>query len=186
MTSAPTSRLPVLQTPVLQTPVLQTPRLRLVAPGPADDALYQAFYTDAEASAAYGGPLSPGAAQARLAADIGGWVLQGFGVWVLLLGPAQQRVGVCGFWQGRGWPRELTWWLLPGARGQGLALEASQAVVAQAYQAFGWPVVETYMNDENQAARALVLRLGGEKTGRQRFPDGLERDLYRIPPAAAR
>ena len=47
-----------------------------------------------------------------------------------------EYVGTCGFWQGRGWPRELTWWLLPRYRGQGLAKEASHAAVQHAYDVF--------------------------------------------------
>jgi hypothetical protein len=37
------------------------------------------------------------------------------------------------------------------------------------------------MKDDNRAARALVLRLGGVKIDRRVFPDGLERDVFRIP-----
>ena len=40
------------------------------------------------------------------------------------------------------------------------------------------------MNDTNQPAGALVQRLHGEKVGHQVLPDGLERDLYRIPDPA--
>jgi [ribosomal protein S5]-alanine N-acetyltransferase len=66
--------------------------------------------------------------------------------------------GTCGFWQGKGWPRELTWWLLPENRGAGLVYEASQAALLHAYGEFRWDSVETYMNDTNASARALVLR----------------------------
>ncbi len=168
----------------MQIPTLETDRLRLVPPGPACDAAYQRFYTDPVASAAYGGPLSRGAAWARLASDLGSWHLQGFGVWAVQRPADGEILGTCGFWQGRGWPRELTWWLLPEARGQGLALEASRAALRQAYRAWGWPEVRTYMNDDNAAARALVERLGGTRVAREAFPDGLERDVYRLPPPA--
>lgn len=162
-------------------PTLETPRLHL-RPLAADSAdAYRRFYTDPEASRAYGGPISAAAAWTRLAADLGSWGLQGFGVWAVERRDGSEIVGTCGFWQGLGWPRELTWWLLPEARGQGLALEASRAAIAHAHQAFGWPEVQTYMNDDNAAARALVRRLGGEPVGRQVFPDGLERTLYRLP-----
>jgi RimJ/RimL family protein N-acetyltransferase len=163
-------------------PTLETERLRLVPPGLAADALYQRFYTDADASAFYGGPLSPQAAWTRLAADIGCWHLQGFGMWVVERRSDGAQLGVCGFWQGRGWPRELTWWLLPEARGNGFAQEASRAAIAHAYRGFGWQTVETCMVDDNHAARALVLRLGAAKVERRRFPDGKERDLFRFPP----
>jgi RimJ/RimL family protein N-acetyltransferase len=166
-------------------PTLETARLRLLPPGVECDAAYASFYTNAEASRAYGGPLSAGAAWARLSADLGSWHLQGFGVWALQRKLEGDIIGTCGFWRGKGWPRELTWWLLPAARRQGFAREASIAAVRHAYESFGWNEVTTYMNDENEPARALVLNLGGIRTGRAGFPDGLQRDVYLIPRPAA-
>lgn len=163
-------------------PALHTDRLELVAPDGRCDGAYQRFYTDAAASAAYGGPLTPAAAWARLAFDVGAWALQGFGVWALQMRHDQAIVGMCGYWQGRGWPRELTWWLLPEHRGRGLALEASRAVVEHAYTAWNWPAVETYASDRNLPALALVARLGGVRMDRRLFPDGEERHVYCIPP----
>lgn len=176
------ARLRVASQP-MQIPTLHTERLALVPLSTACEGLYEEFYTDAEASARYGGPLTPGAAWARLSADVGSWHLRGFGVWAVQRREQQDLVGVCGYWQGKGWPRELTWWLLPRARGHGIAHEASLAAIHHAYRAFGWPVVDTYMEDTNGPARALVLRLGGIKTERRQFPDGLERDVFRIPQA---
>ncbi|WP_374349300.1 GNAT family N-acetyltransferase [Chitinimonas sp.] len=165
----------------MQIPTLDTERLQLLPPTLACDAVYQRFYTDAEASRHYSGPLTPAAAWARLASDLGVWHLQGFGVWAIQRRAEGDIVGMCGFWQGRGWPRELTWWLLPEYRGMGIAQEASRAAIDHAYRVFGWDSVQTYMNDNNMAARTLVERLGGIKFDRQIFPDGLERDLYRFP-----
>jgi RimJ/RimL family protein N-acetyltransferase len=162
----------------MKIPTLETARLLLLPLSEACEGLYDDFYTDAEASANYGGPLTSGAAWARLCADIGAWHLRGFGVWAIQRREQRDLVGVCGYWQGKGWPRELTWWLLPRARGAGVAHEASRAVIDHAYRVFGWPSVSTYMKDENTAARALVLRLGGAKTDRHLFPDGLERDVF--------
>lgn len=162
-------------------PTLEADRLRLIAPSGACASAYQAFYTDASASQHYGGPTSAAQARARLAADCADWQRRGFGVWALELKAEREIVGTCGFWQGTGWPRELTWWLLPRARGVGLALEASRAAVRHAYASFGWPEVHTCMRDDNAAARALAFRLGGHIVGRQRFPDGVERDLFLIP-----
>jgi [ribosomal protein S5]-alanine N-acetyltransferase len=165
----------------MQIPTLHTERL-VLRPLRADcESLYETFYTDADASKHYGGPLTRAAAFARLAADLGTWHLKGFGVWAIERRDHHDLIGVCGFWQGKDWPRELTWWLLPAARGAGYAQEASHAAIAHAYGIFGWPIVETYMKDENEAARKLVLRLGGICTRRQSFPDGLERDVFRLP-----
>lgn len=167
-------------------PTLETARLRLIPPSSACEASYLRFYTDAEASRAYGGPLTAGAAWTRLCSDAGAWQLQGFGVWALERKAHGDIVGTCGFWQGKGWPRELTWWLLPEVRGQGFAKEASIAAVDHAYRVLGWNEVQTYMNDENVAARSLVKALGGEPVVRKVFPDGLERQVFRIPaPGAA-
>ncbi len=165
-------------------PTIQSACLNLVPPGVEAERIYEEFYTDAQASATYGGPLTSTAARARLASDIEAWHLGGFGVWVIQRRQEQDFVGVCGYWQGKGWPRELTWWLLPRARGGGIAHEASRAAIDYAYRVFGWPVVETYMNDSNERARNLVLRLGGVKTRRQKFPDGLERDVFQISRSA--
>ncbi|HEX8610091.1 MAG TPA: GNAT family N-acetyltransferase [Telluria sp.] len=165
-------------------PTLHTERLALLPPSLACEALYDAFYTDAHASSPYGGPLTSAAAWSRLAADLGAWHLQGFGVWAIERRDTGALVGVCGFWQGKGWPRELTWWLLPEARGAGFAQEASRAAIEHAYRHFAWQSVETYMNDDNHAARALVLRLGGVVTGRHAFPDRIERDVFRLPRVA--
>ena len=165
----------------MRIPTLVTERLVLIPPDRSCEHLYEKFYTDADASVAYGGPLSTGAAWARLATDLGAWSLQEFGVWVIQQRASGDHVGVCGFWQGKGWPRELTWWLLPEVRGMGIAQEASSAAIAHAYDVFGWHTVETYMNDSNKPARALVLKLGGQTVKRQQFPDGVERDIFHLP-----
>jgi len=169
----------------MQIPTLETARLRLVPPSSECTSAYEKFYTDESASKAYGGPITPGAAWARLASDLGSWYLQGFGVWAVQRKLEQDIIGTCGFWQGKRWPRELTWWLLPEARGLGIAKEASLAAVACAYDLWQWKEVQTYMQDENHEARALVLRLGGVKISRQPFPDGIERDVFRLPRATA-
>ncbi len=162
-------------------PTLETERLQLVPLDRNCEQLYCNFYTDADASKAYGGPISSAAAWSRLNADLGSWYLSGFGVWAIKDKRSSELLGVCGFWQGKGWPRELTWWLLPDARGRGLANEASVAAIKHAYENFSWSEVATYMNDNNQPARALVEKLGGVKSRREEFPDGLERDIYIFP-----
>ena len=162
-------------------PTIETERLKLIPPNIEVFEAYRRFYTDAEASKMYGGPLSIEQVWARLKADVGSWHLLGFGVWVIQLKSDNSFIGTCGFWQGKEWPRELTWWVAPEARGKGIATEASKAALLHAYNEFEWELVETYMNDENIAARSLVEKLGGKKTRRESFNDGLDRDIYEIP-----
>lgn len=169
----------------MEIPALRTARLELVAPDPGCADAYERFYTDASASRDYGGPLSGAASWTRLAADLGSWYLQGFGVWALRKRGEADVVGTCGFWQRKGWPRELTWWILPAVRRQGLAKEASLACIEHAYSGFGWKEVATYMDDSNAAARAVATSLGGVVVARQAFPDGQERDIFRLPRPSA-
>lgn len=164
------------------TPVLTTKRLVLRMPEAGDHAAYARFFADAETSHFYGGPLMPHQAWDRLAADIGHFVLRGHGRFVATLDG--QVVGGCGILDVEGWPgHELTWWLLPEARGKGLAQEASRAVLDWAGQTLGRDMVETHFRDENLAARRLTEGLGGVRLRRDSFPDGIDRDVYGIPTA---
>lgn len=162
-------------------PAIETDCLKLIPPSLDSVELYETFYADQEASAFYGGPLTKEQVWARLKADLGAWHLLGFGVWVIQMKSEQCQVGTCGFWQGRDWPVELTWWVLPEHRGKGIATEASVAELSYAYNVLGWDKVETYMDDENVAASALAARLGGVKSHRERFPDGLHRTIFHLP-----
>ncbi|MFV0293938.1 MAG: GNAT family N-acetyltransferase [Paracoccus sp. (in: a-proteobacteria)] len=161
-------------------PVLITERLMLRLPKAGDYPAYTAFFSDADASYFYGGPLLPYQAWERLAEDIGHFVLKGFGRFVIC--KDGQVMGGCGILDVDGWPgHELTWWLLPTARDQGIAQEASRAVLTWAHDALGWEYVETHFRDENTPARRLTESLGGMKICRQTFPDGIDRDIYAIP-----
>lgn len=62
-----------------------------------------------------------------------------------------------------------------------MAIEASHAAIRHAYLSYGWPLVETHMDDDNFAARKLVAKLGGEIIAREAFPDGKSRNVYRLP-----
>ncbi|EPJ43656.1 MAG: acetyltransferase [Osedax symbiont Rs1] len=161
-------------------PTLSTERLKLIPPDESCFAAYEQFYTDADSSKAYGGPLSSSQAWERLMLDIGSWHLTGFGVWAIKEQQSGAIVGSCGYWQALGWPRELTWWLLKSARCKGYAQEASIAAIEHAYTQFGWDKVQTYMHDDNQAARSLVEKLGGVISSRMEFADSLSRNIYDI------
>lgn len=165
-------------------PILETERLLLRAPRDDDFPIYQAFYADKEASGFYGGPLRADGAWRQLAIDLGHWQLRGYGRWAVESRADGSMIGGCGLWWPEGWPRsELTWWLMPASRGSGFATEASRAAISFAYQVLKWDLVETHMDDGNDAARRLALRLGGKVIARETFPDGRERDVFALPPA---
>ena len=165
----------------IQIPSLETERLVLRGPEPGDFALYRDFYATATGEGGYGGPRRPDEAFRRLAADLGHWHLRGFGKWIVCLRDSGEPVGGCGLWHPVGWPsHELTWWLLPGARGKGYAAEASRAVIDHALGELRWDHVETHLRDTNDAARKLAERLGGEVIRRETFPDGVTRNVYKV------
>ena len=164
-------------------PTLHTDRLTLRAPTLDDLGAYRAFYdaTDVRVGK-YRGGRSADEIAGILLEDIDHWQAKSFGMWVLRDKASSKVVGGAGLAHPDDWPRhELTWWLMPDARGNGLATEASKAVIAWAYDDQGWPVVETHMRDENTAAHRLAERLGGVKSHRQAFTDGIERDVYVLP-----
>jgi [ribosomal protein S5]-alanine N-acetyltransferase len=163
-------------------PEIETDRLILRGPLAEDFPVYRDFFAKPEASAYYGGPLDADKAWRVLATDLGHWELRGFGRWSVIEKSNGEMVGGCGLWWPEGYPRsELTWWIIPQARRNGYAFEASCAAVRFGYAVLGWALVETHMNDDNVAARRLAEKLGGSVIVRERFPDGLERDVYALP-----
>lgn len=163
-------------------PTLVTRRLRLRGPQGGDLGAYAAFYADPQASHFYGGPLRRDQAFTTLCSDIGHWALKGFGKFTVTRDGAV--IGGCGIVHPEGWPsHELTWWLLPEARGTGIAQEASRVVLRWARDSLGRNHVETHFRDENIAARRLTETLGGRKLRRETFPDGIARDIWAIPAA---
>ncbi|NOR62051.1 MAG: GNAT family N-acetyltransferase [Rhodobacteraceae bacterium] len=160
-------------------PTLETERLTLRPPELADFPTYASFYADAVGSGDYGGPLRADQAFGVLCKDMGHWVFKGFGKWSIMRRADNTMLGGCGLVHPEGWPsHELTWWLHPDFRGQGIASEASRAVIEFAFKTLKWPAVETHMQDENSAARKLVESLGGQICRRDAFPDGISRNIF--------
>ncbi len=165
---------------------LETDRLRLCPPTAADLPAYQAFYdaTDVRVGK-YRGGRDAAQIAAILNGDMDHWQAKGFGMFMLRPRGSDTPVGGAGLAHPDDWPHhELTWWLMPAARGQGFATEASRAIVAWAYDDLGWPTVETHMRDENTAARRVAERLDGRLDRRETFPDGVARDIYALPRGA--
>ncbi|WP_428648451.1 GNAT family N-acetyltransferase [Roseibium sp.] len=161
---------------------LETERFILRPPEESDLPVYRRFFSDGDASGFYGGPLRDDQAWRVLAGHLGHWLLRGYGMWMIAPKGGGVAVGGCGFVWPDGWPRrELTWWLLPAARGTGAAVEVSNTAIRHAYDSYGWPLVETHMDDLNHAARKLVLKLRGQEIARESFPDGKTRTVYRLP-----
>ncbi len=155
--------------------------LTLRVPTPQDLARYAAFYDVSDVKiGGYRGGRSEAEVEAILARDLAHWDDKGFGMFLVFDDDA--FMGGTGLAHPDDWPcHELTWWLMPQARGNGIATRASRAVIDWAYDTLGWDSVETHMRDENEPARRLAKRLGGQIDRRQTFPDGVARDVFVLP-----
>ena len=166
------------------TPRLTTERLTLRAPKEGDRALYAAFYASSDLTVgSYRGGRSADEIVAILNRDRAHWQRHGYGMFLLEDRATGSVLGGAGLVHPEGLPgHELTWWLLPHARGKGFALEASLAVVDWAHDGLGWTRVETFMRDENTPARRLATRIvatrGGRQDRRETFPDSVTRDVF--------
>lgn len=168
---------------MIPTPVIETDRLNLSAPEQGDLSAYAAFYAVSDVTVGgYRGNRSADEVSAILSRDIAHWQSKGFGMFLLRAKTGGAVLGGAGLSHPDDWPsHELTWWLMPDARGAGIASEASLAVIEWAYGTLGWSHVETHMRDENLPARNLALRLGGSVDRRETFPDHVTRDVFLLP-----
>ncbi|MCP5073265.1 MAG: GNAT family N-acetyltransferase [Rhodobacteraceae bacterium] len=164
-------------------PTILTERLKMRGPTLSDLGVYAAFNAASDVRVGkYRSGKTDSEVLAVLKEDIEHWQRYGYGMWLLERQLDGTIIGGCGLVHPSDWPRhELTWWLMPGEQGSGYATEASLAAISFGYNTLGWPAVETYMRDENISARRLVNRLGGQKIEREKFPDGVTRDVFALP-----
>ena len=159
---------------------LHTDRFDLSCPCASDAGAYHAFYAETDLKVGkYRAGLSPSEVDAVLTEDIAQWGNNGFGMFLIRPKAEATVVGGVGIRQADNWPsHELTWWVMPKNRRQGIAKEASKTVLNWAFTTLGWSKVETHFRDANTAARQLTEKLGGIFDRRETFPDGVARDVY--------
>ena len=144
-------------------PVLTTDRLTLRGPAPDDFAAYAEFY-GSERSAGMGGPLDRPTAWRAFAAELGHWMIHGYGLWRVEVTATGQVIGQVGFWNPLGWSEvEIGWAMYAGSEGKGYACEAAtaaRACVDHAFGPLGWDSVVSYIDPANARSIALAERLG--------------------------
>jgi len=147
----------------LEAPTLHTARLVLRPPRLADFAHFAAFYAS-ERSRWEDGPLSREQAWRVWASDVALWPLKGFGPFGVDDRTTGTYLGEVGIYQPEGYPEpELGWFVVPEAEGQGIALEAAQAVMRWAKTELVWDRLVNYIDPGNARSIALALRLGGKR-----------------------
>jgi RimJ/RimL family protein N-acetyltransferase len=142
-------------------PVLQTGRLRLRAPRLQDFEAWASYFAT-DRSVPEGGPKTRRAAWEHWACDVALWTLKGYGPFGVDDRATGAYLGEVGIYHGEGYPApELGWFVVPGAEGRGIALEAARAVLDWIGVTFDWPHITNIIEPTNARSIALGLRLGG-------------------------
>lgn len=164
-----------------QVPTLTTERLTLRAPVPADFDAFADFYAS-ERSVGMGGPIDRPTAWRAFAAELGHWVLRGYGFWAVDVTGTGETVGQVGFWHPEGWTEvEIGWAMFADAEGKGYAFEAAQGLRSYAYDVLGWGPLTSVIVPGNTRSEALAKRLGATPEREWMSPSGRTGVIWRHP-----
>lgn len=162
-------------------PTLATERLTLRAQTPQDFDAYADFY-GSERSWGMGGPIDRPAAWRLFAAELGHWILRGYGFWMVDVTETGETVGQVGFWHPEGWTEvEIGWAMFAGAEGKGYAYEAAQSLRGYAYDVLGWGPLTSVIAPGNTRSEALAERLGAAPEREWTTPSGRTGVIWRHP-----
>ena len=166
--------------PTSRIPVLETRRLRLRGPEPQDYPNFKATFASYR-SRFMGGPLNAYETWMLYAAEIGHWVIRGYGMWMIHDRQTEETCGMAGGWFPAMWPeREIAWIIWPEKAGRGYALEATHAVRKYFYDDLGWDGAVSYIDPKNLDSIRLAERLGAVKDPDAPTIDGNDA-VYRHP-----
>ncbi|HEY1033370.1 MAG TPA: GNAT family N-acetyltransferase [Pseudoxanthomonas sp.] len=151
---------------------LDTPRLLLRLPRREDYEAWAAFATDEETMRYIGGTQARSPAWRSLAATLGSWHLQGFGMFSVIEKATGRWIGRVGPWQPEGWPgTEVGWSIAREAWGHGYAPEAATASVDWAFDHLGWEDVIHTIDPQNANSKAVAAKLGSTYLRMDRLPE---------------
>ena len=150
--------------------VLMSARLGFRRWRPDDRELAAALWGDPEVTRFIGGPASPAAAGARLAAEIATEATVGFQYWPLFQLSDGAHVGCCGLRPYHLRIHELGVHIRPAFWRRGLAVEACRAVIDHAFGPIGAVALFAGHNPDNHASRALLEKLGFRYSHDELYP----------------
>lgn len=154
---------------------IETSRLLLRLPERSDFEPWAEMMTDPAASQFIGG-MQPAPMTWRVFLSmVGGWHIQGFGMFSVIEKATGAWIGRLGPWQPLGWPgTEVGYALIRSRWGHGLAREGTIAAIHWAFDQLGWSEVIHVIAPDNAASQALARRLGARKRGPAQLPAPLE------------
>lgn len=143
-------------------PVLETDRLILRAPCVEDVPDWSAIFAPDDDF--LGTPMDAEEAFANFATYVGGWMLNGHGIWTMTLRGDGTRIGftMVGLEWGDAEP-ELGWMLLPAYRGHGYATEAADAARDHAFSLFGPGETVSYIDAGNIKSARVAQKLSANR-----------------------
>jgi RimJ/RimL family protein N-acetyltransferase len=160
-------------------PVLTGERVNL-RPHCAGDFEKLAHIYAADRSKYIGGPLPKETVWQNFGADVGQWVLLGFGCWAIEERSSGAYIGQTGLNFPVRFPeRELGWLLFEGFEGKGYAFEAAMLARAFAFGKLGWTECVSYIDPENQRSIRLAEKLGAVRDEAAATPGGDSCLVYR-------
>jgi RimJ/RimL family protein N-acetyltransferase len=168
-------------------PRLETERLILREITAADFEVYAAFLADAEVTRYLpsGAPLSRLDVWRGLSANIGQWVLRGYGPWAVERKSDGAFIGRVGIIHPDPYPGlEVGWTLGREFWGCGYATEAARAAMGYAFLTLPVADVNSNIHPENVPSQKVALRLGETKAERVELTTAggkpYIRDIWRI------
>ncbi len=166
---------------------LETSRLLLRQWQRRDFDTYADYYGDEELARYVGGRCNRNQAWRRMAAELGHWMLHGFGLWALEEKATKDLVGCAGLWFPEGWPElELGYWLTPSGRGKGYATEAALRSREYAYGVLRAKTLVSYIHPENEPSTRVAERLGASHEKTIELLNFGPHWVYRHPAAASK
>jgi RimJ/RimL family protein N-acetyltransferase len=160
-------------------PILTGARI-LLRPHRADDFERIAQLYETDRSKYIDGPLSRETVWQNFGADVGQWVLLGFGCWAIEEKSSGAYIGQTGLNFPVQFPeRELGWLLFEGFEGKGHALEAASLARGFAFGTLGWTECVSYIDPDNERSIRLAERLGAVRDEAAATPGGDACLVYR-------
>ena len=143
-----------------------------------DFALARALWGDTEVTRYFGGPFSDEEVRVRLGREVERRKAHGFQYWPIFLLGDGEHVGCCGLRPYGSDPAipELGFHLRPKYWGQGLAMEAAQAVIHYAFEAIGTKGLVAGHHPDNANSKKVMAKLGFQYTHDEFFA-GLGMDI---------
>ncbi len=165
---------------------LQSERLGFRSWAEGDIELAMSVWGDPEVTRLIGGPFSQAQVKERLSREIATMRSHGVQYWPMFLLSTGECVGCCGLrpYKSDDGIFEIGIHLRRAFWGQGLALEATQAVMEHAFITLGVKALFAGHNPANEASRRLLQKLGFRYTHDEYYPPtGLNHPSYLLTAA---